>query len=87
MTEMKSVLEAVLAGATGPELAAVGIPEAYRGVVVRAEDQEMFAGMTTRDKDPRQSLHLDEVPTPEVGPGEALIAVMACCPSFASSTW
>jgi crotonyl-CoA reductase len=77
MTEMKSVLEAVTAGATGAEIAEVGVPEAYRGVVVRAEDQEMFADLPTREKDPRRSLHLDEVPTPEVGPGEALIAVMA----------
>ena len=37
----------------------------------------MFAGMSTQDKDPRQSLHIDNVPLPEPGPGEALVAVMA----------
>ena len=37
----------------------------------------MFDGLTTSDKDPRQSLHIDDVPLPEPGPGEALIAVMA----------
>jgi crotonyl-CoA reductase len=37
----------------------------------------MFEGLNTWDKDPRQSLHVDDVPLPEPGPGEALIAVMA----------
>ena len=31
----------------------------------------MFEGQATRDKDPRKSLHLQDVPTPELGPGEA----------------
>ena len=29
----------------------------------------MFDGLATRDKDPRKSLHVQEVPTPELGPG------------------
>jgi crotonyl-CoA reductase len=33
-------------------------------VVVRAEDADMFAGMPSRDKDPRKSLLVQEVPTP-----------------------
>ena len=37
----------------------------------------MFEGMATRDKDPRRSLHVEDVPTPELGPGEAIVAVMA----------
>jgi crotonyl-CoA reductase len=37
----------------------------------------MFAGLDSADKDPRLSLHLDAVPVPEIGPGEALVAVMA----------
>jgi crotonyl-CoA reductase len=77
MTEMKAVLDAVLAHAPAEEIAALTTPESYTGVVVRKADQEMFAGLETRERDPRQSLHLDEVATPEVGPGEALIAVMA----------
>ncbi|MFZ9988319.1 MAG: crotonyl-CoA carboxylase/reductase, partial [Candidatus Nanopelagicales bacterium] len=52
-------------------------PESYRGVTVHKDEAAMFAGMPTKDKDPRQSLHLDDIPTPEPGPGEALIAVMA----------
>ncbi|MCW2492022.1 MAG: crotonyl-CoA carboxylase/reductase [Frankiales bacterium] len=68
------------------ELAALEVPKAYQGVVVRAEDAEMFAGLETRDKDPRKSLRLQEVPTPEVGPGEALVAVMASAINY-NTVW
>ncbi len=54
-------------------LADVDIPSTYRGVVVRAEDAAMFDGLDSRDKDPRKSLQLMDVPTPALGPGEALI--------------
>src|SRR5437667_10674737 len=37
----------------------------------------MFEGLTTQEKDPRKSLHVEQVPTPELGSGEAIIAVMA----------
>ena len=36
----------------------------------------MFAGLPTREKDPQKSAHVEDVATPELGPGEALIAVM-----------
>ncbi len=75
---MKKVLDAILAGnASRDELAAIDVPEHYRGVTVRKDDVTMFEGLESREKDPRRSLHLDEVPTPELGPGEALVAVMA----------
>ena len=75
---MKDILDAILAGdATSADFAAVDVPEHYRGVTVRKDDVAMFEGLESRDKDPRRSLHLDEVPTPELGPGEALVAVMA----------
>ncbi len=46
----------------------------------------MFAGLETRDKDPRKSIHLDEVPVPGLGPGEALVAVMASSVNY-NSVW
>jgi len=46
----------------------------------------MFDGMESRDKDPRKSLHLDDVPLPEVGANEALVGVMASCINF-NSVW
>ena len=65
---MQEIREAILAD----ELSEVGelpLPEHYRGVTVRADEVEMFDGLEHRDKDPRKSLHLDEVATPELGSG------------------
>ena len=84
---MKAILEAILAGdTTGEEFASLPVPESYRGVVVRKDEQEMFAGRETRDKDPREALHVDEVATPELGPGEALVAVMASAVNY-NTVW
>jgi crotonyl-CoA reductase len=82
---MKRILDAILAD----ELDTVGkleVPESYRGVVVRKEEADMFAGRETRDKDPRESLHVQEVATPELGPGEALVAVMASAVNY-NTVW
>jgi crotonyl-CoA reductase len=84
---MKEILEAVLAGDTqSAAYAALPLPESYRGMVVRESDTGLFEGMATRDKDPRRSLQLDEVPTPELGPGEALVAVMASAINY-NTVW
>ncbi|HEV2891613.1 MAG TPA: crotonyl-CoA carboxylase/reductase [Frankiaceae bacterium] len=84
---MKAILEAILAGDTpGEEFASLPVPDHYRGVVVRKDEQEMFAGLPTRDKDPRKALHVDEVATPELGPGEALVAVMASAVNY-NTVW
>ena len=82
---MQKILDAILAD----ELDAVGsldVPESYRGVTVHEDEAEMFADVATKDKDPRRSLHLDDVPTPELGPGEALIAVMASAINY-NTVW
>ncbi len=84
---MKAILDAIMAGDTpAEEYATLAVPESYRGVVVRKDEQEMFAGRTTRDKDPREALHVDEVPVPELGPGEALVAVMASAVNY-NTVW
>jgi crotonyl-CoA reductase len=62
------------------------VPENYRAVTVRADEVDMFAGLASRDKDPRKSLHLDDVPTPELAPGEALVAVMASAINY-NTVW
>ena len=46
----------------------------------------MFEGLASRDKDPRKSLHVDDVPLPELGPGEALVAVMASAINY-NTVW
>lgn len=73
---MDQIREAIVSGA-GADVGGLPLPETYRGVTVHKDEAEMFAGLTTAEKDPRQSLHLDDVPLPEPGPGEALVAVMA----------
>ena len=75
---MKEILDAILARDTPAEgFAALPVPQSYLAVTVHRDEQEMFAGMQSADKDPRRSLHVEQVPTPELGPGEALVAVMA----------
>lgn len=74
---MQDVLAAIEARADVDTFTNLTIPESYRGITVHKDEAEMFAGQATRDKDPRRSLHLDDVPVPELAAGEALIAVMA----------
>ena len=82
---MQEIVEAITSGRPA-DVAAMDVPKSYRGMVVRKDEQQMFAGLPSRDKDPRRSLHLDEVPTPEVGPGEAVVAVMASSINF-NTVW
>src|SRR2546428_1822742 len=82
---MQEILEAVTSGET-MAVAGLPVPESYRGVVVRADEVGMFDGLPTRERDPRKSLHVEEVPTPELGPGAALIAVMASAINY-NTVW
>jgi len=83
---MQSFAEAILAGASGDELAALPLPETYRAAHVLASEAEMFAGVDSADKDPRKSLHVSEVPVPELAPDEAYVAVMASAINF-NTVW
>jgi crotonyl-CoA reductase len=83
---MKEILDAILADAPADEIAALPVPATYRGVTVRKDEAEMFVGRDAADKDPRASLHLDEVSTPELAPGEALVAVMASAINY-NTVW
>src|SRR3978361_1619077 len=46
----------------------------------------MSACLPPHEKAPRNSLHVEEVPTPELGPGEALVAVMASSVNY-NTVW
>jgi crotonyl-CoA reductase len=83
---MQQIVDAVLAGAGTQDLLALPVPESYRGVAVLREETEMFAGLDTRDKDPGKALHTIDVATPEPGPGEALIAVLASSVNY-NTVW
>jgi len=67
-------------------LADLPVPETYQAMVVRAEEVGMFDDLPTKEKDPRKSLHLQDVPTPELGPGEAIVAVMASAINY-NTVW
>ena len=82
---MHDIRDAILADDPAA-LAGADVPESYRGVTVHADEAEMFSGMEAREKDPRKSLHVDDVPTPEVAPGEALVAVMASAINY-NTVW
>ena len=74
---MQHILDAILAGDTSAEdFAALDLPESYRAVTVHKDEVDMFEGLAARDKDPRKSLHVEDVALPELGPGEAYVAVM-----------
>src|SRR5262249_35990971 len=72
---MDSMAEIVLDDASPDQLERAQVPVEYLAAYVRVEDVEMFAGAD--DKDVRKSLRVGLVPTPELAPDEALVAVMA----------
>jgi crotonyl-CoA reductase len=82
---MNEIRDAILADSPDA-LAGLDVPDSYRGVVVRRDEQHMFEGLPTKEKDPRKSLHVEEVPTPELGPGEAIVAVMASSVNY-NTVW
>jgi crotonyl-CoA reductase len=84
---MSDLLDAVRAGASARELLACPVPESYRAAYVRRADETMFAGVAgVADKDVRRSLHVGEVPMPELAPDEVLIAVMASAVNY-NTVW
>jgi crotonyl-CoA reductase len=83
---IEAITEAVLAGAPGEEIGALELPESVIAAFVRKDEQEMFEGIESSEKDPRKSLHIDEVPLPPLGPNECLIAVMASAINF-NTVW
>lgn len=83
---MEKILEAIIAGADSKEFGLLTVPDFYRAAVVLKDEAEMFAGVKSTDKDPRKSVHVREVPTPEIAPDEALIAVMASSINF-NTVW
>jgi crotonyl-CoA reductase len=82
---VQEILDAILAERYD-QVGGLAVPDHYRAVTVHADEVTMFDGVATRDKDPRKSLHVEDVPTPELGPGEALVAVMASAINY-NTVW
>ncbi len=84
---MQNILEAIQSPeATAGDFANLTLPESYRAAFVRKDEVDMFEGVASRDKDPRRSLHVEDVALPELGPGEALVAVMASAINY-NTVW
>jgi crotonyl-CoA reductase len=83
---MQNLLDAITSGASSADIANLALPESYRAVVVRREDAAMFEGLASAEKDPRKSLHVTDVPLPELAPDEAYVAVMASSINF-NTVW
>lgn len=85
-TEMQQIVDAINSDASGDEIAALKLPKTMRAATVHSDEVEMFEGLESEDKDPRKSIHVEEVPVPPLGPNEARIAVMASSINF-NTVW
>ena len=83
---MQEILDAIQSDASSEDFANLAIPESYRAAYVRRDEQTMWDGYESADKDPRKSLHIDEVATPEIAPDEVYLAVMASSINF-NTVW
>jgi crotonyl-CoA reductase len=83
---MQAFLDAILAGATGDQIGRIPLPDAYRAALVRRDEVGLFEGMPSADKDPRKSIHVEEVPVPALAPDEVYVAVMASAINF-NTVW
>ncbi len=81
---MTTLPEAVIAGASAEELLDCQLPSTYRAAFLSREDDNMFEGVA--DKDVRRSIHVGEVPMPELAPDEVLLAVMASAINY-NTVW
>lgn len=84
---IQSILDAITSGErSSAAYAALAVPESYRAATVHKDEVGMFEGMSTKEKDPRKSLHVEQVAVPELAPGEALVAVMASAINY-NTVW
>jgi crotonyl-CoA reductase len=83
---MDEIREAIVAGAPPEAIGALPIPEAYRAAFIRRDDVGMFEGLASVDKDPAKAIVVADVPTPELAPDEAYVAVMASSINF-NTVW
>ncbi len=83
---MAEIRDAILAGADSATIAKLPIPASYRAAHLLKSETSMFDGMASNDKDPRKSLHVGDVPTPELAPDEVYVAVMASSINF-NTVW
>jgi len=85
-SQIDAIRDAILHGAPGEEIGALPVPAEARGALVKADEQTMFEGLPSEDKDPRKSIHVEDFPLPELAPDEAYVVVMASAINF-NTVW
>ena len=83
---MQEILDAIATGASSDDFANIALPDQYRAAFVQRDEQAMWEGVASEDKDPRTSLHVGEVDLPALAPDEAVVAVMASAINF-NTVW
>jgi crotonyl-CoA reductase len=84
---LRALLDAALDAKPSPDdIAELPLPETMRAAVIRKDEVDIFQGIPRAEKDPRKSLHIDEIPIPPLGPNEVLIAPMASALNF-NTVW
>ena len=68
--------------AKSEDFAHVPLPETMPAITLHRDEEDMFNGLAFCDRDPRRSLHFEEVPLPQPETGEVLVAVMASAVNF-----
>ncbi len=82
-----SLSDAVLSGASPDELERTPLPSHFTAAHLRVEDEGAFADYAEdADKDVRHTLHVGDVPVPELAPDEVLVAVMASSVNY-NTVW
>ncbi len=80
----QTVVEAIADGDIGPQLADRALPDTQIAAHLKIEDAE--AARETPVQDVRDTLHVGELPVPEIAPDEVLVAVMASAINY-NSVW
>ena len=79
---MEKILDAIMSGADSATIGALSIPDNYRAAHILASEATMWEGVESEKKDPRKSVHVGDVATPELAPDEVYVAVMASSINF-----
>ncbi|MEO7804801.1 MAG: crotonyl-CoA carboxylase/reductase [Actinomycetota bacterium] len=82
---IEQLRDAIVSGAY-QQIGEIALPETMRAAFIRKDEQTMFDGMDHDDKDPRKSIHVEEVALPPMGPNEVLVAVMASAINY-NTVW
>ena len=86
MGSIAAIRDAIVAGASGGELAALELPDTFRASVTLRSDIERVQRIPFDERDPRDSLHVRDIAVPDLAPDECLIAVMASCINY-NTVW